>query len=104
MISNLTDAEFVSLRGALDDERSEQVIERLQKVPNLSELVGEIQESRIPCDEDFLQSAIDEANRLGERGAALSAMLRDIAGEWRGMAEYHNEKLDSAIATLEAAQ
>jgi len=46
---------------------------------------------------------LNEANRLGKRGAALSAMLRDIAGEWRGMAEYHNEKLDSAIATLEAA-
>ena len=104
MISNLTDAEFLNLHGALDAERSERIIEQLEKVPDLPELTSEIRESRFPFEEDFLQSAIDEANRLGKRGAALSALLGEIASEWRGMAEYHNEKLDSVIATLEAAQ
>lgn len=113
--SNLSHEEYYKINGSLSPKRIEDILDAQANLPTcavLDTVKGEIQESQVDIGEGVLTDIILDAEYLvkhckGENKSTALVLLEKIKQleiEIQSALEYHKEKIDSAIESLNNIQ
>lgn len=113
--SNLSHEEYYKINGNLTHKRIEDILDAQANLPTsraLDEVAGEIKESQVSIGEDVLSDILIDVEYLAKRckgenrdvAIALAEKVRQLETELQQALEYHNDKIKSAIESVNNIQ
>lgn len=113
--SNLSHEEYYKINGNLSPKRIEDILDAQANLPTsraLDEVKGEINESKMGIQEDYLSDILCDAEYLvkhckGENkvvALTLAEKIRQLETDLQQAIEYHKDKIKSAIECLDNIQ